>query len=60
LKVPEMAVVIVADPEPRRATVIAVGEALMEKLGLVLTGVTVNVTVVVSVVLPEVPFTMML
>ena len=60
LKVPEMAVVIVADPEPLRETVIAVGDALMVKLGLVLTGVTVKVTVVVSVVLPEVPFTAML
>jgi hypothetical protein len=55
-----MAVVIVADPEPLRATVIAVGDALMVKLGFVLTGVTVKVTLVVSVVLPEVPFTMML
>jgi hypothetical protein len=60
LKVPEMAVVILADPEPLRATVIAVGDALIEKLGLVLTGVTVKVTVVLSVVLPEVPFNMTL
>ena len=60
LKSPETAVVIVADPEPFRATVIAVGDALRVKLGLVLTGVTVKVTVVVSVVPPEVPFTMTL
>ena len=60
LKPLETAVVIVAAPEPLRATVIAVGDALMVKLGFVLTGVTVKVTVVVSVVLPEVPFTVML
>src|SRR6202021_1013109 len=59
LKPPETAVVIVADPEPLRETVIAVGDALRVKLGLVLTGVTVKVTVVVSVVPPEVPFTVM-
>jgi hypothetical protein len=60
LKPPETAVVIVAEPDPFRATVIAVGDALMVKLGLVLTGVTVKVTVVVSVVAPEVPVTVML
>jgi hypothetical protein len=60
LKPPETAVVIVADLEPFRATVIAVGDALIVKLGFVLAGVTVNVTVVVSVVLPEVPLTVML
>lgn len=57
LKPPETAVVIVEVPELLLATVIDVGEALMVKLGLV--PVTVRETVVVSVVLPEVPLTVM-
>jgi hypothetical protein len=55
LKPPEMAVVIVEWPELPGLTVIDVGEALMVKLGLV--PVTVSETVVVSMMLPEVPFT---
>lgn len=55
---PETASVIVDLPELPRATLIDVGDALMVKLGLV--PVTVRETVVVSVVLPEVPFTVML
>jgi hypothetical protein len=57
LKPPETAVVIVDVPEARRATLIDVGEALIVKLGFV--PVTTRVTVVVSVVLPEVPLTVM-
>ena len=46
---------IVEVPELPRTTVIAVGEALTVKLGEV--PVTVNETVVLAVVLPEVPLT---
>ena len=53
LKPPEIAVVIVDFPELPRATLS--DEALMVKLGFV--PVTVSVTVVLAVVLPEVPFT---
>jgi hypothetical protein len=55
LKPPEIAVVIVDLPEVPRETLRDVGEALMVKLGFV--PVTVSVTVVLAVVLPEVPFT---
>lgn len=55
LKPPEIAVVIVELPELPGLIVIDVGDALMVKLGLV--PVTVSETVVVSTVLPEVPFT---
>ena len=58
LKPPDMAVVIVDVPELLRATVMDVGDALIVKAGVV--PVTVNETVVVSTVLPEVPFTWML
>jgi len=54
-KPPEIVVVMVEWPEFPGLTVIDVGEALMVKLGLV--PVTVRETVVVSTVLPEVPFT---
>jgi len=54
-KPPEIAVVIVEWPELPLSTVIDVGDALMVKLGVV--PVTVRDTVVVSMVLPEVPFT---
>jgi len=54
-KPPEIAVVIVECPEFPGSTVIDVGDALMVKLGVV--PVTVSETVVVSTVLPEVPFT---
>jgi hypothetical protein len=57
LNPPAIVVVIVEVPELPRATVIAVGEALTVKLGEV--PVTVNETAVVAVVLPEVPFTVM-
>ena len=57
LKPPEMAVVIVEWPEFPGLIVSEVGAALMVKLGLV--PVTVRETVVVSTVLPEVPFTVM-
>lgn len=57
LNPPAIVVVIVDVPELPRATVIAVGEALTVKLGEV--PVTVNETAVVAVVLPEVPFTVM-
>lgn len=50
-----MVVVMVEVPELLLATLIDVGEALMVKLGVV--PVTVRETVVVSVVLPEVPLT---
>lgn len=56
-KPPETAVVMVEVPEPRLATLIEAGDALMVKLGLV--PVTVRETVVVSVVLPDVPVTVM-
>ena len=55
LNPPAIVVVIVEVPELPRTTVIAVGEALTVKLGEV--PVTVSETVVVAVVLPEVPFT---
>ena len=55
LKPPEIVVVIVDVPELPGATLIDEGEALMVKLGLV--PVTVNETVVVATVLPEVPVT---
>ncbi len=55
LKPPEMVVVIVEWPEFPGSTVIDVGDALMVKLGVV--PVTVRETVVVSLVLPEVPVT---
>jgi hypothetical protein len=58
LKPPETVVVIVAVPDPPRTTLIDVGDALMVKLGFV--PVTVNETVVVSTVLPEVPVTVIL
>jgi len=58
LKPPEIVVVIVAVPVPPLETVTDVGDALMAKLGVAL--VTFRVTVVVSVVLPEVPITAML
>jgi hypothetical protein len=57
LKPPEMVVVIVEVPELLLATLIVVGDAPIVKLGFV--PVTVSETVVVSVVLPEVPFTVM-
>lgn len=50
--------VMVTLPELLRATVMAVGEALIEKLAAV--PVTVSETVVVAVVVPEVPVTRML
>ena len=53
LKPPEIAVVIVEVPELPLATLIDVGDALMVKLGAV--PVTVRETVVVSMMLPEVP-----
>jgi len=56
-KPPETAVVIVEVPELLLATLIVVGDALIVKFGFV--PVTVSETVVVSVVLPEVPFTVM-
>ena len=55
LKLPVIAVVIVEVLELPLATLIEVGEALMVKLP----AITFKVTVVVSVVLPEVPFTVM-
>jgi hypothetical protein len=58
LKPPEIAVLIVEVPELPLATLIDVGDALMVKLGVV--PVTVRETVVLSVVLPEVPLTVML
>jgi hypothetical protein len=57
LKPPETAVVIVDLPDVLRGTLMEAGEALMVKLGFV--PVTVSVTVVVCVVLPEVPRTVM-
>jgi hypothetical protein len=58
LNPPETAVAIVDVPEPRRSIVSELGDALIVKLGFV--PVTVRLTVVVSVVLPEAPFTVML
>jgi hypothetical protein len=58
-KPPDTAVVIVDVPELRLATVIEEGDALMVKLGVAPLEVTVSDTVVVSVVLPEVPVTVM-
>jgi hypothetical protein len=58
LKPPETVVVMVEWPELPGLMVREVGDALMVKLGLV--PVTVSETVVVSTVLPEVPFTVML
>jgi hypothetical protein len=58
-KPPETAVVIVDVPLLPSTTETDVGEAEMVKLGLA-TVVTVSETAVVSVVLPEVPFTVML
>lgn len=55
LNPPAIVVVIVEVPELPRATVIVVGDAPSVKLGVV--PVTVSETVVVAVVLPEVPFT---
>jgi hypothetical protein len=54
-KPPTTAVDTVTLPEVLRVTLIEVGEALMEKPGVV--PVTVRDTVVVSTVLPEVPVT---
>lgn len=59
-KPPDTAVVIVDVSELRLGTVIEVGEALMVKLGVAPLEVTVSDTVAVSVVLPEVPVTVML
>src|ERR1700690_505257 len=59
LKPPETVVVIVDVPLLPCTTETAVGEAEMVKLGLA-TAVTVSETKVVSVVLPEVPVTVML
>jgi hypothetical protein len=58
LKPPETAVVIVAAPVPLLATVIVVGDALTVKLRVA--AVTFSETLAVSVVLPEIPFTVML
>lgn len=58
-KPPETAVVIVEVPLLPRTTETDVGEVEIVKLGLAGT-VTVNETLVVSVVLPEVPVTVML
>ena len=58
LKPPVTAVVMVTLPEVLRAIVIDVGAALRENPAFVL--VTVSETVVVSVMLPEVPATVML
>jgi hypothetical protein len=57
-KLLEIAVVIVKVPELPLATLIDVGAALMVKLGVA--AVTVRETVVVSLLLPEVPVTVML
>lgn len=57
-KPPEMAVVMVEVPELPLATVIVVGDALIVKLAPAWE-VTVSVTVVVEVMLPEVPVTVM-
>jgi hypothetical protein len=55
-KPPETAVVIVDVPELPLATLIFVGDALMVKLGAAL--LTVRETVQISVMLPEVPVTL--
>ena len=55
LKPPVTVVVILTVPELLRAMLRVVGDALMEKPGVV--PVTVRATVVVSTVLPEVPVT---
>lgn len=57
LKPPEIAVVIVELPVFPGDTLSDVGDALIVKLAFV--PVTVNVTVVVATVLPDVPFTVM-
>ena len=57
LKPPEIVVVIVEVPELLRSTLMVVGDALMVKIGFV--PVTVSETVVVSVILPEVPVPVM-
>lgn len=57
LNPPEMAVVILEIPELPRTTVMEAGEAVMVKFGVV--PVTVSDTVVVSIVVPEVPVTVM-
>jgi hypothetical protein len=54
-KPPEIVVVIVDVPELPHATLSEAGDALMVKFGVV--PLTVSDTVVVSVVLPEVPLT---
>ena len=54
LKSPAIVVVIVVVPDFPRAMVTVLGDALIEKFG---GPVTVSVTVVVSVMLPEVPVT---
>jgi hypothetical protein len=56
-KPPVTAEVIVTSPEALRAMVIEVGDALIENPAV--DAVTVSVTVVVAVVLPEVPVTVM-
>jgi hypothetical protein len=58
LKPPVAVELMVTLPEPLRAMLIVVGDALMEKPEV--TPVTVRLTVVVSTVLPEVPVTVML
>ncbi len=58
LKPPVAVELMVTLPEPLRAMLTAVGDALIEKPGV--TPVTVRLTVVVSTVLPEVPVTVML
>ena len=57
LNPPDTAVVIVEVPELFRATLIDVGDAPIVKFGFV--PVTVKLTVVVSVVLPDFPLTVM-
>jgi hypothetical protein len=58
LKPPVAVEVMVTLPEPLRAMLIVVGDALIEKPGV--TPLTVRLTVVVSTVLPDVPVTVML
>ena len=58
LKPPETVVVMVVVPEPPGAMLTVLGEALMVKLGGA-EEVTVSVTVVVSMMLPAVPVTVM-
>lgn len=57
LNPPEIEVLTVTVPELDRATVMDLGDALRVKLGVPPLEVTVNATVVVDVVLPEVPVT---